>query len=58
MAQGANIFEWEETAADLGNNSVSSARGLRGGSWGMRRVIHALSTPTQGHHQNHSHHDE
>jgi sulfatase modifying factor 1 len=33
MAQGGNVSEWEETEYDLVNNSVSSARGLRGGSW-------------------------
>ena len=31
--QGGNIWEWEETDLDLVNDSVSSPRGLRGGSW-------------------------
>lgn len=31
--QGGNIWEWEETDLDLVNDSTSSARGLRGGSW-------------------------
>jgi len=32
--QGGNVFEWEETEFDLVNNSSSSVRGWRGGSWG------------------------
>jgi formylglycine-generating enzyme len=31
--QGGNVFEWEETAADLVNNSPGESRGLVGGSW-------------------------
>jgi len=33
MGQGGNVFEWEETEFDLVNDSGSSARGIRGGSW-------------------------
>jgi hypothetical protein len=33
MAQGGNAFEWEETEFDLVNDSVLSARGVRGGLW-------------------------
>jgi sulfatase modifying factor 1 len=34
MAQGGNVFEWEETEfLDLINDSVSSERAVRGGSW-------------------------
>jgi sulfatase modifying factor 1 len=33
MAQGGNVFEWEETELDYLNNSVSANRGRRGGSW-------------------------
>ncbi len=33
--QGGNVWEWEETSNDLLNNSSSSARGIRGGSWGF-----------------------
>ncbi len=33
MGQGGNVWEWEETDYDLVNDSSSSARGLRGGSW-------------------------
>ncbi len=31
--QGGNVFEWEETDFDLVNDSISSARGVRGGRW-------------------------
>jgi len=31
--QGGNVWEWEETASDLLNNSVGAARGARGGRW-------------------------
>ena len=34
MGLGGNVFEWEETTADLLNDSVSSSRGVRGGWWG------------------------
>jgi len=33
MGQGGNVFEWEETEFDLTNDTVSSARGIRGGNW-------------------------
>jgi hypothetical protein len=33
MGQGGNAYEWEETSYNLLNNSSSSARGFRGGSW-------------------------
>ena len=33
MGLGGNVFEWEETTADLLNDSVSSFRGVRGGDW-------------------------
>lgn len=33
MGQGGNVHEWEETSLDLLNDSVFSARGIRGGSW-------------------------
>lgn len=33
MAQGGNVWEWEETDFDLVNDSTSSDRGSRGGSW-------------------------
>ena len=35
MGLGGNVFEWEETTADLLNDSVSSSRGARGGFWGV-----------------------
>jgi formylglycine-generating enzyme required for sulfatase activity len=35
MAQGGNIWEWEETERDLVNDSSSSNRGIRGGSWAL-----------------------
>jgi len=31
--QGGNVFEWEETSFDLMNDSSSSLRSFRGGSW-------------------------
>jgi formylglycine-generating enzyme required for sulfatase activity len=31
MAQGGNVYEWEETDFDLENGPSSSARGNRGG---------------------------
>ena len=31
--QGGNVFEWEETAFDLVNDSNIATRGLRGGGW-------------------------
>jgi formylglycine-generating enzyme required for sulfatase activity len=31
--QGGNIWEWVETEFDLVNDSISSARAIRGGSW-------------------------
>ncbi|MBX3426489.1 MAG: SUMF1/EgtB/PvdO family nonheme iron enzyme [Pirellulales bacterium] len=34
MGQGGNVWEWEETEFDLQNDSSSSARGVRGISWG------------------------
>jgi sulfatase modifying factor 1 len=33
MAQGGNVYEWEETDFDLGNGTGSLAREVRGGSW-------------------------
>lgn len=33
MAQGGNIWEWEETAGDLVNDSGGEDRRLRGGQW-------------------------
>jgi hypothetical protein len=33
MGLGGNVFEWEESAFDLANNSGSSERGFRGGYW-------------------------
>jgi sulfatase modifying factor 1 len=33
MGQGGNAWEWEETDLDLVNDSSSSTRALRGGSW-------------------------
>ncbi len=33
MAQGGNVWEWEETALDLMNDNVGEDRGWRGGSW-------------------------
>jgi sulfatase modifying factor 1 len=33
MAQGGNVFEWEESEVDLINDNASSRRGFRGGFW-------------------------
>ena len=33
MAQGGNVWEWNETAVDGINNSVSENRVLLGGKW-------------------------
>ena len=33
MGLGGNVAEWEESSGDLANSSVSSSRGIRGGSW-------------------------
>lgn len=33
MGLNGNVWEWEETSADLSNSLVSSNRGYRGGSW-------------------------
>ena len=33
MAQGGNVWEWNESANDGNNNSASENRELRGGSW-------------------------
>ena len=33
MGQGGNILEWVETEFDLVNDSPSSNRGARGGTW-------------------------
>jgi formylglycine-generating enzyme len=33
MGLGGNVWEWQETAHDLLNNSASSDRGIRGGDW-------------------------
>jgi sulfatase modifying factor 1 len=39
MGQGGNVWEWEETDFDLVNDSSSSARGVRGGDWGLNSNI-------------------
>jgi len=33
--QGGNVFEWEETSADLLNDRASTSHGNRGGRWGL-----------------------
>ncbi|MDA8746096.1 formylglycine-generating enzyme family protein [Rubripirellula amarantea] len=37
--QGGNVFEWEETEFDLVNDSTSSARGVRGGTWSLNSDV-------------------
>jgi hypothetical protein len=43
--QGGNVYEWEETEFDLVNDSSSSARGARAGSWGDSSDF--LASPTR-----------
>lgn len=33
MAQGGNVYEWDETDLDMTNDNPSAARGVRGGRW-------------------------
>jgi formylglycine-generating enzyme required for sulfatase activity len=33
MGQSGNVYEWDESDVDLVNDSVLSARGVRGGNW-------------------------
>jgi len=42
MAQGGNVWEWEETDLDLVNDSTTSERGISGGYWG--NISGALSS--------------
>jgi hypothetical protein len=35
MAQGGNVWEWNESAYDGSNNNPMESRELRGGSWGL-----------------------
>jgi hypothetical protein len=42
MAQGGNVWEWNESAYDGSNNNPMESRELRGGSWGSgSSVLHA-----------------
>jgi len=50
MGQGGNVWEWEETDKDLVNGSGSSARGVRGGSWGNASVRLLSSVRINGSH--------
>jgi hypothetical protein len=34
MGQGGNVWQWEESAFDGVNDSVTETRGIRGGYWG------------------------
>jgi formylglycine-generating enzyme required for sulfatase activity len=43
MAQGGNVFEWEETEYDLVNDDPLAHRGERGGDWGYGSDILAAS---------------
>jgi hypothetical protein len=43
MAQGGNVYEWEETDFDLVNDNRLSTRGVRGGNWSSSSIVlHAL----------------
>jgi len=46
--QGGNVFEWEETDFDLVNDSSSSLRGVRGGSWFIGTSFDLLSSVRDG----------
>ena len=46
--QGGNVFEWEETDVDLVNDSTSSFRGARGGSWSLSSSILLSSSRSGG----------
>jgi len=35
VAQGGNVYEWEETSADATNSNPDAIRGIRSGSWHM-----------------------
>ena len=48
MGQAGNVWEWEETEADLVNDDSSSRRGVRGGEWGSFSLPKALSTTLRG----------
>jgi hypothetical protein len=45
MAQGGNVWEWEETDFDLLNDSSSNDRGYAGGSW----LVSATTMSSLGH---------
>jgi formylglycine-generating enzyme required for sulfatase activity len=46
MGLGGNVWEWTETEFDLVNDSVSSLRGSRGGSW-ISSISFGLSSSDQ-----------
>jgi formylglycine-generating enzyme required for sulfatase activity len=53
MAQGGNVWEWNESAFDGSNDSASENRELRGGSWlnaslSLGASIHSTLDPTDG----------
>ncbi len=53
MAQGGNVFEWNETAFDGINNEAGESRELRGGSWdyigsGLNASSSVSGNPTNG----------
>lgn len=38
MGMGGNVWEWEETAADLVNSDTTEKRGMRGGAWNTESI--------------------
>lgn len=48
MAMGGNAWEWEESEVDLLNDSVSAARGIRGGDWQFSLVTSLKSDSRNG----------
>jgi formylglycine-generating enzyme required for sulfatase activity len=48
MAQGGNVWEWNETALNGNNNSASENRVLRGGYW-INLFSSGLEASTRGH---------
>ena len=47
MGLGGNVYEWEESSSDLLNSSVTSMRGMRGGSFGSGVFASDLSSSSR-----------
>jgi len=44
MAQGGNVYEWEETSADASNSTPDALRAIRSGSWYMGELAQGASS--------------